>query len=160
MNATVRLLDTEDWPRYRTVRLAALAESPSAFGSTLAREEAFGPDVWRDRLAARNTYLAEADGRPCGTVAVIRSGPGAAEIVGMWVSPAARGSGAADLLVQAALGWAADHGLPQVHLWVAEGNPRAERLYARHGFQRTGALQPMRPGSEEKQFEMSRPAPA
>ncbi|MFB4298930.1 GNAT family N-acetyltransferase [Actinomadura sp. NTSP31] len=150
---TVRLLEAEDWSLYRSVRLASLADSPEAFCSTLAREEAFTPDVWRERLSARNTYLAETADGPSSLVAVIPGEDGTAELVGMWVAPAARGRGVGDLLVRAALEWTTGRGLPELRLWVVEGNRRAERLYSRHGFTRTGATQPHRPG--EKQFEMA-----
>jgi hypothetical protein len=33
----------------------------------------------------------------------------------------------------------------QVRACVSDGNERAERLYARHGFARTGERQPIRP---------------
>ncbi|GAA2144924.1 GNAT family N-acetyltransferase [Actinomadura napierensis] len=150
---TVRLLEVEDWSLYRSVRLTSLADAPEAFCSTLAREEAFTPDVWRDRLSARNTYLAETADGPGGLVAVVPEEDGTAELVGMWVAPAARGRGVGDLLVRAALDWTAEHGLPELRLWVVEGNRRAERLYSRHGFARTGDTQPHRPG--EEQFEMA-----
>jgi hypothetical protein len=39
-------------------------------------------------------------------------------------------------------------------LWVTDGNAGAERLYARHGFTRTGAAQDVRPGHLE--YEMAR----
>ncbi|MDL4820589.1 GNAT family N-acetyltransferase [Actinomadura opuntiae] len=154
---TVRLLEVEDWSLYRSVRLASLADAPEAFCSTLAREEAFAPEVWRERVAARNTYLAETEDGPGGVVAVVPGEDGAAELVGMWVAPAARGRGVGDLLVRAALDWTAERGLSELRLWVVEGNSRAERLYARHGFARTGVTQPHRPG--EKQFEMAHVLP-
>ena len=56
----------------------------------------------------------------------------------MWVRATARGTGAADELVAAVIGWAHRRGSTRVRLRVTEGNDRAERLYARHGFVRTG----------------------
>lgn len=156
VTTTVRLLDVKDWRLYRSLRLTALTDAPEAFGSTLDRETAFTGQVWRQRLAARNTFAAEIDGRPCGLVAVIPAGQEAAELVGMWVGPDARGSGAGDLLVRAVLAWADERGLPEVRLWVAEGNHRAERLYARNGFRRTGATQPIRAGEDTREFAMAR----
>ncbi|HEU5028833.1 MAG TPA: GNAT family N-acetyltransferase [Spirillospora sp.] len=140
--ATVRLLEVEDWALYRSVRLASLADSPGAFCSTLAREEAFAPGVWRDRLAARNTFLAETGDGPAGLAAVVPAEDGTAELVGMWVAPSARGRGVGDLLVRACVDRAAECGLHELRLWVFEGNHQAERLYARHGFTKTGTAQP------------------
>jgi GNAT superfamily N-acetyltransferase len=59
-------------------------------------------------------------------------------LFGMWVAPPARGSGAADALVAAVVGWAVDVGATRVELTVVVGNGPAERLYARHGFIPTG----------------------
>jgi ribosomal protein S18 acetylase RimI-like enzyme len=138
---SVRPLEVEDWVLYRAVRLAALADAPEAFGSTLGREQAFTEDRWRERLAKRNQFVAEDGGETCGLIGVIPVGPGIAELVSMWVRPTTRGRGVGDLLVLAALRWASDHAFPKVQLWVAEGNDHAERLYARHGFHRTGPVQ-------------------
>jgi GNAT superfamily N-acetyltransferase len=77
----------------------------------------------------------------------------------MWVAPAWRGHGIGDRLVDAVLAWAVGGGFATVGLWVAQGNARAERLYARHGFASTGRVQPMggnRPDVLE--FEMRRGA--
>ncbi|WP_044366942.1 GNAT family N-acetyltransferase [Streptomyces natalensis] len=133
---TVRTLDPDDWRLCRAVRIAALTDAPEAFGSTLSREESLSEERWRLRLAGRNQFLAEEDGAPCGLVGVVPVGPRAAELVSLWVRPATRGTGAGDLLMRAALGWADEYGVAKVRLRVKEGNGAAERLYTRHGFRR------------------------
>ncbi|MBH1936584.1 GNAT family N-acetyltransferase [Streptomyces sp. AV19] len=159
---TVRPTGPEEWRLYRSVRLAALADAPYAFCSTWSGENAFPEERWRERLTRRNTFLAEDaedGGRPCGLVSVLPEEPRRAELVSMWVAPGARGRGAADLLVEAALAWADGHGRPEVRLWVTEGNEPAERLYARHGFRRTGEWQSVREGEDTREFAMVRPEP-
>lgn len=156
---SVRPLSAEDWALYRTVRLAALADAPEAFGSTCEAERAFTEDRWRERLARRNQFVAQAGDRTCGLIGIVPVEAGRAELVSMWVRPDGRGRGVGDLLVRAALQWARDHGCPRVELWVAQENDRAERLYARHGFQRTGRVQPVRPGEPRREFAMARTEP-
>jgi ribosomal protein S18 acetylase RimI-like enzyme len=100
---------------------------------------------WRDRAGRGGTHLARAGQEWVGTATGIPGeAAGEAELVGMWVASRWRGRGAGDLLVQSVIGWAAEHGYANIHLWVAVANHPAERLYARHGFTRTGATQPIR----------------
>ena len=47
---TVRVLGGDDWSRWRELRLRALQDSPSAFGSTYAQELAHEEADWRDLL--------------------------------------------------------------------------------------------------------------
>ncbi|WP_438490310.1 GNAT family N-acetyltransferase [Streptomyces sp. S186] len=135
-------------------------DAPGAFGSTLEREQAFTEEAWRERLTRRNQFVAEGGDTACGLIGILPDAPGIAQLVSMWVHPAARGRGVADLLVRAALRWAQDHGFSQVELWVTEGNAHAERLYARHGFQQNGRVQPVREGEPELEFGMVRSGPA
>jgi ribosomal protein S18 acetylase RimI-like enzyme len=151
----VRLVTPDDWATYRDVRLAALADTPEAFSSTLERERAFGEDVWRDRLGSAATFLAWRDGTPVGTVTVLayheshqHGFPGAAHIVAMWVTPAARRLGVGRQLVLAALDHARSDGAPSMVLWVFEDNERARALYERMGFRAT-ELRDSRPGKPE-----------
>ena len=52
MSARVRRLGAADASLLRNLRLRALADAPMAFGSTLAREEAFAAQEWERRAVA------------------------------------------------------------------------------------------------------------
>jgi GNAT superfamily N-acetyltransferase len=146
-------LGPDDWEISRQVRLTALAEAPYAFMSTLAREQRFDEQVWRQRLGspAAATFLAWVDGEPAGTAAGKIDDPadeftvpGSWQIVGMWVDPRARGTGVADQLIDHVTSHAREHGATAATLWVTEGNARARAFYQRMGFVPTGARQPVR----------------
>jgi ribosomal protein S18 acetylase RimI-like enzyme len=159
----VRRVGVDDVETVRALRLHALLDSPEAFGSTHEREAAFPESVWVARLGTSSnaTLICEADGGSCGIVTVVRdeSDLGLGHLVGMWVTPSARHTGAADLLVTAALRWAEQESLTTVRLCVVEGNDPAERLYRRHGFNPTGrSFVGPREGITE--FEMERAAAA
>ena len=138
--------------------MAALRDAPEAFGSTAADAEKLDEQEWRRRLEQRAVFIGEVTNQRVGLVAGIGGEePRMAELVSMWVAPAWRGHGVGDHLVEAVLAWAADEGFTGVQLWVAEGNTRAERLYARHGFEPTGRIQPMDgEGAARLEFEMRR----
>lgn len=136
-------LGEQEWDVYRDVRLASLEEAPSAFGSRLAAERDRTEAEWRDRLEHRTQFVAREEGRPVATVGCLAEAEGAMELVSMWVAPPARGTGVADLLVDAVVAEARDRGCETIVVWVSEGNEPAERLYVRHGFVRTGRVQPV-----------------
>ena len=149
----VRQLQAGEWATLRTVRLAALADAPEAFGSTMARELAFGEAEWRDRAATAPNFIAWNEDEPVGLVTVIcrqnddgTGSPAEWELVSMWVSPDARGSGAADLLVATVAGVVRAGSGQEVTLWVADGNDRARAFYLRAGFRPTGLRQTYRRG--------------
>ncbi len=150
----IRRLTPADWAVSREVRLTALAEAPYAFMSTLAREQAFSEDIWRQRLASASaaTFLAWTGSMPAGTATGKIDDPddefavpGAWQLVGMWVAPQARGTGIAGSLVEEVAGHAASQGAAVLVLWVTEVNDRARAFYQRIGFTATGARQPVRP---------------
>jgi ribosomal protein S18 acetylase RimI-like enzyme len=153
----VRRLEADEWKLFREVRLAALRDAPYAFGSTYEGEVGASESSWRSRLEARTRFVAQSGREVVGTVAGGSSGlSGIAALTALWVAPAARGRGVGEALVSAVLAWAQDSDYEQVVLWVVEGNSPAERLYDRIGFKRTGAAQPVRPGDDRIEYEMSR----
>src|SRR5437764_13735273 len=55
---SVRRAGPAEWAALRQVRLAALADSPAAFASTLKREQEFDEAEWRRRAEATPCFLA------------------------------------------------------------------------------------------------------
>ena len=85
MNAApvqIRRVAPDEWQAFKSVRLAALAESPAAFGSTHEREAAFDDEVWRERARIgsdsddRATFLAWSGDQPVGVVGCNRDDDG------------------------------------------------------------------------------------
>ena len=132
--------------------MAALKEAPYAFGSTWEGEKDGGDEAWRQAVSSRLRFVAVLDDQVIGMAAGGESNHTAtASLTSLWVDPKARGQGVGDQLVNAVLEWAKAEGFRQVVLWVTEGNSRAESLYRRNGFSRTGEVisEPLR------EFEMS-----
>jgi ribosomal protein S18 acetylase RimI-like enzyme len=186
----VREITADDWELMRDVRLAALAESPSAFGSSYAREVAFTEEQWRGRISERSVTFfaheatslalgvrirgrtaltdslasslteepagaASAGKEPAGLAGVYVE-DGAANLVSMWVRPAARGLGAGKALVEAAAAWAKANDFGTLFLWVTESNTSARRLYEGCGFTPTGQRQPLPSDPAIPEIAMSR----
>lgn len=133
-----------DCERVRRVRLAALEESPEAFGSTLAEERQYGESDWCAWCRDTATFLALRDGVTIGIAAGIS---GATEderkLIAMWVHPDHRGGGASTALLTAVRTWALNGGATTLVLWVTRGNHPAARLYQRAGFVETGGRKPL-----------------
>jgi RimJ/RimL family protein N-acetyltransferase len=134
----------DDWERVRAVRLQALADAPDAFWVTLTEELARTPIQWQERLAADSsaTFLALQDGDAVGLCVVhpSESAPGDAGLAAMWIAPQARGSGVADAVIRSGIAWARAQGYPRLRLWINDANLVAARVYARHGFVRSGTV--------------------
>jgi RimJ/RimL family protein N-acetyltransferase len=139
MTIEVRALGPDDWKVRRDLRLTALQESPDAFISTYEQARERNEAGWRAWPSPGAVYGAWLASEPVGIVGIapVPDADGVGELFTMWVAPAARGTGVADALIRSAIEWAASSGLHGVGLEVAPGNPRAERVYARHGFVRS-----------------------
>lgn len=133
-----------DWERVKAVRLAALEESPGAFGSTLAKEREYAETAWRQWCRDTATFLALQDGTPIGMAAgVDGTSHDERKLIAMWLHPAHRGSGASTALLTAVRNWAHGDGAATLMLWVTRGNDPAAGLYRRAGFTETGTSKPL-----------------
>ncbi|MER7070922.1 GNAT family N-acetyltransferase [Terrabacter sp. NPDC000476] len=149
MDSRLRVIGPGDWEEFRALRLMALADSPDAFGATLAEASAQPPDVWRDRATGPGpVVLASTDDRPVAMGGLhLPEDTDDAFVWGMWVAPASRGQGLAARILGQLLE-RADRDRRPVVLHVTQGNDDARRLYVRHGFEATGEVQPLRQGSD------------
>ena len=142
----VLMLEGDEWPVWRDLRLRSLADSPDAFGSTLEREDAFTEDDWRDRLQSM-PVVAFVDGRPVAMGGGYRVRAGWVQVVAMWTDPAYRGRGLARQVLDTIVKTARSENRGLV-LDVARGNSPARTAYEHYGFVPTGESSPLRDGSD------------
>lgn len=148
----VRALTEDDWQSYRDVRLAALHDSPEAFVATYEEESQFEESLWRERMNRSRRLVAEVDGHAVGVASVgdtSEDNPHVAELFGLWVKPAARGTGVATRLVQAGADIAHQEGKSHLAYWVGSDNGRAVAFASGFGFRPTDSRRAMRVASEE-----------
>lgn len=122
--------------------MEALADSPAAFAERFEAASARGGEDFRAELD-HGAIWGVFDGQSCVGMAGFDRHVGAnvahkATIWGVYVTPAARGSGAADALFDALVAHAREAGVEQLHLGVGEANAPARRFYERRGFKRYG----------------------
>ena len=151
----VRYATVGDLELWKDVRLRSLAESPDAFGSTLAREQAFTDADWRERLSPPSV-LVLADGAPIGLGGGFEIEPGTMIVVAMWLDPAWRGRGLSRRVLDLVVAWARERGM-RVQLDVTRGNEAARAAYLAYGFEPTGRSVPLREGSDLVVEEMALP---
>lgn len=156
----LRTLEPDDWTVWRELRLAALAEAPYAFCSTLAQWQGDGDreERWRARLETPGAHVvAVLDGRPVGMVSgVPGDGADCVELISMWVSPAARGRGVGSRLIAEVERWAGRSGVTSLRLAVMPGNDAAIALYERCGFVDTGELGDLLPDGASRERVMAK----
>jgi len=147
----VARLCAQDAPRYRELMLEAYVQAADAFTSTADERAALPLAWWVERIASAQG-LSQAFGafrgeQLVGAVALQYSAKPktrhAAQLVGMYVRPAARREGVGRRLLQAAIAAATGRArLRLLQLTVTDGNERARRLYEAAGFVAWG-IEPM-----------------
>ena len=116
----------------------------------------------------RHLLLAERDGSALGYAMLVVGEPAdedvrhairlrpTVELSKIYVLPEAHGTGAAALLMQRALEWARAAGAAGVWLGVNQQNERAQRFYAKSGFERVGTKRFLVGGIHEDDYVMER----
>jgi GNAT superfamily N-acetyltransferase len=158
----IRQFAADEWQEYRRLRLSALADSPDAFGSTLAAEQALPDALWEERLRAGVDsaddcpLLALADDEAAGLVwgKIDPVHPSVAHTYQMWVAPTHRHLGIGGAILEALIVWARSRNAKQVVLSVTCGDSPARRLYDRVGFLPAGNPKPLRTGATLMAQEM------
>jgi len=134
---------------FKTVRLRALQDSPTAFGSTFAREAPLSDEEWLQRSHRWISdgsigYLAFDGEFCCGLVACYteESNAESGHIISMWVDPGSRRAGTGRALIEALIAWVSSRGLRQLRLMVTSVNTGAIGFYERLNFGMTGRTEP------------------
>jgi len=130
----------------RTVRLRELkqADMPAiiALEQELFPEDAWTPEMFAAEFAqppSRRLYLVAEDGNALvGYAGMMFTGGSQADVVTLAVTPDRWGQGTGTALLTALVDEADKRGYEEVLLEVREDNPRARRLYLRHGFTEVG----------------------
>jgi len=144
--SSVRQLSEADAAEYAELRLAALRDAPTAFGSSYEEERLVTPATWRSRIAGglqQATFGGYVDGGLAGLCTVVREQKlkqrHKAYLYSVYVAPEQRGRGLARQLIEAAIAYARSlEGVRQLLLTVTDGNLQAQKLYAGLGFMTYG----------------------
>lgn len=131
-------LKADDAARFAAMRQQALVDDAASF-RTSADDDAKVPLAdWEQRLAKEHVYAVQRGDEWLAIGGLSREARAKLDhkglIWGMYVAPAARGTGAADRLMEALVAAGEDLGLRQLQLTLMADNVRARRLYERHGF--------------------------
>ena len=148
---------------FKAVRLRALQDAPTAFGSTYAQTVRLTDDDWRRRAdewsgESSASFLAMDAGVPCGMVGCFlgREDASRGHLVAMWVAPAHRRAGVGRELVDAVVDWTRAKGVGEVRLTVTSNNDSAIGFYRALGFAFTGGTEPYPNDPELVEYEMIR----
>ncbi len=137
MTFTVRRLVGADVGIYRDIRLEGLNVDPASFGASLEEDTAVTDEGWRTRLE-RNPAFGVFDGDRLVGIAgyYVETGEKTkhrGHLVGVYVRPETRGSGAAKQLIAAVIE-SARQNVTFLYLQVTRASERAVRFYERAGF--------------------------
>lgn len=143
---TIRRLTPDDAAAFQALRLSALQDAPTAFGSSYEEEKDFPVAMIEGRLAFhpdRGVFGAFVERELVGLVALGRDNKKKLEhkalIWGLYVSPSARGKGLGRRLLLQALALAKSvSGISQANLSVNARNAHAIQLYESLGFKSFG----------------------
>lgn len=141
---SVEELSTDQWVRYRDIRLAALENDGHAFGGNLDAERLFTEAEWRAKAAQYVGLIAVVDGHDIGmmTVENLKGDFGATCWVGScWVSPEFRKLGALRSLFEFVDQQAQQKNWSTQGLGVWVDNEIAIKAYEKLGFEKMGEKQ-------------------
>jgi 2-polyprenyl-3-methyl-5-hydroxy-6-metoxy-1,4-benzoquinol methylase/ribosomal protein S18 acetylase RimI-like enzyme len=139
----IRRVEPDEWEALREVRLAALADSPDAFGATLEDERRFDEARWRGWATGDGwagevaTFVADGGASFAGMATGFHpeDEPTFVHLFAMWVRPEDRRGGIGRQLVDAVVRWASDQpSVDQVVLRVTIANEDAVWFYTSCGF--------------------------
>lgn len=133
----IRATEEQDWRILKEIRLAALLDSPTAFGVSYQTAITNSDEQWKQRASSEaqpKFWLAFKDEKAIGMIGAGVDPKYRYNLIAMWVEPASRKLGVAARLIDTAKFDAINKGFKQMFLDVSPNNLKASRLYKKHGF--------------------------
>ena len=137
MQIEITKAGAEDAQRLRSVRLAALKDTPDAFGAKHEDELLFSDSQWQDRLKYTYWCFVVADGVDIGLLAVDKADKDRNSdcwLSSWWISDAFRGQGVAQLMMEWVIKLSRENDWKIIGLGVWPENLRARSAYKKLGF--------------------------
>lgn len=142
----IRATEERDWVILKEIRLAALLDTPTAFGVSYQTAITNSDEQWKQRASSETQpkfWLAFKDDNAIGMIGAGVDQTERYNLIAMWVEPKSRGLGVAEHLVNAVKSDAINRGFNQVFLGVSLDNLRASQFYRKQGFFFIGEEQPL-----------------
>ena len=133
----IRATEERDWMILKEIRLAALLDTPTAFGASYQTAITNSDEQWKQRASSETHpkfWLAFKDDKAIGMIGAGVDQTDRYNLIAMWVEPESRELGVAERLVNTVKSEAIDRGFKQVFLDVSPDNLKASRFYRKHGF--------------------------
>ena len=146
-DVVLRRVVPDDWPALKALRLEALQDCPVAFCERYADAVREPDERWLARTARGADggdsfqVLAWLRDLPVATSVGFVDGDDAV-LAAVYVTPACRGRGLLDAMVEQVAAWARERSCGRLRLLVHETNLPAQRAYERLGFTPTGHREP------------------
>ncbi len=158
----IREIQAEDWPELKVIRLAALLESPFAFGATHAEESLLSDEQWQKRALfygedVNTCFVLGFEKRSAVAMAGAyrdKAKSGVAHIYSVWTGPDWRGKGESAKVMGVLEQWALAAGMAIMEGYVTEGNARALAFYRKMGFELTAESIPLRWDTSVKEIQI------
>jgi len=140
----IRQLASSDWQAWKSLRLSALQESPTSFGSSYEEECDMSSQKWQEWIEKEALFGAFIDDSLIGATGVRRlEGRRAAHrgtVFAVYVAPAFRRQKIASLLLQKLFAYAQSAGMTQLQIGVDTVNEAAIHFYEKIGFKVYGVM--------------------
>lgn len=141
-----RALKSDEWHRYRDLRLEALAAHEDLYGNSLAIEKAWGDNAWIDMFSdERHQFFGLFDRETLigiGAVFTARSDKDGktALLASAYIQPAYRGQGFSRLLYEARIRWIVEsERFDRIAVGHKQGNEASRRANQHFGFIQTAS---------------------
>lgn len=142
----IRATEERDWMILKEIRLAALLDTPTAFGVSYQKSIANSDEQWKQYASSETQpkfWLAFNDDKAIGMIGAVMDQSDRYNLIAMWVEPESRELGVAGRLVNTVKSNAINNGFKQVFLDVSPDNLKASRFYRKHGFIFIGEAKPL-----------------